>query len=99
MLAPYRNYRSTKEFVPENEEGLEDTLQAAVRIAMEYRMDLMNARASLYDTWRQIRVTANALKGVDYQTIEAARNMGASTWTILRRIVLPMLKPTAGSVA
>ncbi len=53
-----------KEFVPENEEGLEDTLQAAVRIAMEYRMDLMNARASLYDVWRQIRVTANALKGV-----------------------------------
>ncbi len=64
VLAPYRNYRSTKEFVPENEEGVEDTLQAAVRIAMEYRMDLMNARASLYDTWRQIRVTANALKGV-----------------------------------
>ena len=64
VLSPYRNYRSTKEFVPENEEGLEDTLQAAVRIAMEYRMDLMNARASLYDVWRQIRVTANALKGV-----------------------------------
>jgi hypothetical protein len=64
VLAPYRNYRSTKEFVPENEEGLEDTLQASVRIGMEYRMDLMNARASLYDTWRQIRVTANALKGV-----------------------------------
>ena len=64
-MAPYRNYRSTlKEFVPENEEGLEDTLQAAVRIALEYRMDLMNARASLYDAWRQIRVTANALKGV-----------------------------------
>ena len=65
VLAPYRNYRSTlKQFDPENEEGLEDTLQAAVRIAMEYRMDLMNARASLYDTWRQIRVFANALKGV-----------------------------------
>ncbi len=64
VLAPYRNYRSTlKEFVPENEEGLEDTLQAAVRIALEYRMDLMNDRASLYDAWRQIRVTANALKG------------------------------------
>ena len=47
VLGPYRNYRSTlKEFVPENEEGLEDTLQAAVRIALEYRMDLMNDRAS-----------------------------------------------------
>jgi hypothetical protein len=65
VLAPYRNYRSTlKEFAPSNEEGLEDTLQAAVRIALEYRMDLMNARASLYDQWRQIRVTANALRGV-----------------------------------
>jgi hypothetical protein len=64
-LAPYRNYRSTlKEFAPENEEGLEDLLQAAVRIALEYRMDLMNDRAQLYDAWRQIRVTANALKGV-----------------------------------
>jgi len=65
VLAPYRNYRSTlREFLPSNEEGLEDMLQAAVRIALEYRMDLMNARASLYDAWRQIRVTANALKGV-----------------------------------
>jgi iron(III) transport system permease protein len=41
---------------------------------------------------------ANALKGVDYQTIEAAKNMGASTWTVLRRIVLPMLKPTLFAV-
>jgi hypothetical protein len=65
VLAPYRNYDSRlKTFVPETEETLEDLLQAAVRIAMEYRMDLMNARASLYDAWRQIRVTANALKGV-----------------------------------
>jgi hypothetical protein len=65
VLAPYRNYRSTlKEFLPENEEGLEDLLQAAVRIALEYRMDLMNTRAQLYDAWRQIRFTANALRGV-----------------------------------
>ena len=35
-----------------------------VRIAMEYRLDLMNARAGLYDAWRQLRVTANALKGI-----------------------------------
>jgi Outer membrane efflux protein len=65
VLGPYRNYRSTlREFKAENEEGLEDTLQSAVRIALEYRMDLMNDRAQLYDAWRQIRVTANALKGV-----------------------------------
>lgn len=48
----------------DNEEDLEATLQAAVRIAMEYRLDLMNTRAQLYDFWRQIRVAANALKGV-----------------------------------
>ncbi len=47
VLAPYRNYRSTiKQFVPETEEGLEDLLQSAVRIALEYRMDLMNFRAA-----------------------------------------------------
>jgi hypothetical protein len=65
VLAPYRNYRSTlREFSQEDEGGLEDALQSAVRIALEYRMDLMNDRAALYDSWRQIRVTANALKGV-----------------------------------
>ena len=36
---------------------------------------------------------SSALNKVDYQTIEAARNMGASTLLILRRIVLPMLRP------
>jgi Outer membrane efflux protein len=65
VLEPYRNYRSTlQEFNPENEEGLEDLLESAVRIALEYRMDLMNNRAQLYDAWRQIRFFANALKGV-----------------------------------
>jgi hypothetical protein len=44
--------------------SLEDLLQTAVRISLENRLDLMNARAQLYDTWRQIRVSANALKGV-----------------------------------
>jgi hypothetical protein len=65
VLGPYRNYRSTlQKFVPETEEGLEDVLQSAVRIALEYRLDMMNFRAALYDSWRQIRVTANALKGI-----------------------------------
>jgi iron(III) transport system permease protein len=36
---------------------------------------------------------SSALAKVDYQTIEAARSMGASTWTILRRVVLPVLRP------
>ncbi len=67
VLGIYRNYRASRSginFVPEDEDGLEDLLQAAVRVALEYRLDLMNSRASLYDAWRQIRVTANALKGV-----------------------------------
>ncbi|SDS49097.1 iron(III) transport system permease protein [Pseudarthrobacter equi] len=49
-------------------------------------------------TTNHMLFVANALKGVDYQTIEAAKNLGASTWTILRRIVLPMLKPTLFAV-
>ena len=49
-------------------------------------------------TTNHMLFVANALKGIDYQTIEAARNLGASTWTILRRIVLPMLKPTLFAV-
>jgi hypothetical protein len=67
VLGIYRNYRAARSganFVPEDEDGLEDLLQAAVRVGLEYRLDLMNNRAQLYDTWRQIRVTANALKGV-----------------------------------
>jgi len=40
----------------------------------------------------------NALRNVDYQTIEAARNMGASPFTILRRVVLPVLLPSLTAV-
>ncbi|WP_425517278.1 ABC transporter permease [Paenibacillus sophorae] len=36
----------------------------------------------------------NALRKLDFQTVEAAKNMGASTFYILRRVVLPVLKPT-----
>lgn len=49
-------------------------------------------------TTNHMLFVGNALKGVDYQTIEAARNLGASDWTILRRVVLPMLKPTLFAV-
>ncbi len=48
----------------DNEDDLENVLIAAERVALERRLDLMNARAQLYDYWRQIRVSANALKGV-----------------------------------
>lgn len=35
-----------------------------------------------------------AITKIDYQTIEAAKQMGASDWKILRTVVLPVLKPT-----
>ena len=65
-LGIYRNYRASSgsSFRSEDEDGLEDLLQAAVRIGLEYRLDLMNNRAQLYDAWRQIRIAANTLKGV-----------------------------------
>ncbi len=42
----------------------EDVLLTAERIALENRYDLMNVRAALYDAWRQLKVTDNALLGV-----------------------------------
>lgn len=36
----------------------------------------------------------NAIRGIDYQVIEAAQNMGANNITIIRKVLLPMLKPT-----
>ena len=41
----------------------EDLLLAAERVMLENRLDLMNARAQLYDSWRQIRVASNGLLG------------------------------------
>ncbi len=35
----------------------------------------------------------NAIRGIDYQTVEAAKNMGASFPTIFARVVFPALKP------
>ena len=35
-----------------------------------------------------------AMRRVDYSTIEAARSMGASEWTMLTRVVLPVILPT-----
>jgi hypothetical protein len=47
-----------------NEDTLESLMKAAERTALERRLDVMNSRAGLYDSWRQLRVTANALRGV-----------------------------------
>jgi hypothetical protein len=60
--------RSVLGIYPKEGEAIEDQLEelliAAERVALENRLDLMNQRAALYDSWRQLRVTANALKGV-----------------------------------
>ena len=37
---------------------------------------------------------SNVIRKIDYSTIEAAKNMGASQFYILRKVVLPVLKPT-----
>ena len=39
-------------------------LEEAVRVALENRLDLMNARAQVTDARRQLELTANALQGV-----------------------------------
>ncbi|MGB4614262.1 MAG: iron ABC transporter permease, partial [Erysipelotrichaceae bacterium] len=35
----------------------------------------------------------NAINGIDYGTVEAAQNMGADQWSILKKVVLPTVKP------
>lgn len=40
----------------------------------------------------------NAMRSVDFQTVEAARNMGANQWYILRRVVLPVMLPSLFAV-
>jgi len=39
------------------------TAEEAFELAEEHRLDWMNRRAALVDAWRQIEITANALKG------------------------------------
>ncbi len=41
----------------------------------------------------------NAIHSIDYHTIEAAHNMGASDWKILFQVVLPTLLPTIYSLS
>ncbi|MBQ1445818.1 MAG: ABC transporter permease subunit, partial [Solobacterium sp.] len=36
----------------------------------------------------------NAIRGIDYNTVEAARNMGANPFKVLWKVVLPTLIPT-----
>lgn len=45
-------------------------------------------------TTNHIIFLSDAIRNIDYQTIEAAKNMKASTFYILRKVVLPVLKPS-----
>ena len=40
----------------------------------------------------------NAIRGIDYNTVEAARNMGAKPFKVLLKVVLPSLLPTLFSL-
>ncbi len=40
----------------------------------------------------------NAIRGIDYNTVEAARNMGAKPFTVLWKVVFPTLAPTMFSL-
>ncbi|GAA1391684.1 iron ABC transporter permease [Luteococcus peritonei] len=53
---------------------------------------------TLATTTNHLLFVSSALAGIDGQMLESARMMGASTSTILRRIVLPMLKPVLFAV-
>ncbi|KMY48412.1 ABC transporter permease [Peribacillus loiseleuriae] len=44
-------------------------------------------------TTNHIIFLSNAIKSIDYQIVEAAKNMGASPWQILIKVVLPVLRP------
>ena len=40
----------------------------------------------------------NAIRGIDYNTVEAARNMGAKPFKVLWKVVFPTLLPTMFSL-
>ena len=40
----------------------------------------------------------NAIRGIDYNTVEAARNLGAKPFKVLRKVVFPTLIPTMFSL-
>lgn len=45
-------------------------------------------------TANHIMFVRDALKNIDYQTIEAAQNMGVKSYRILLKVVIPTLKPS-----
>ncbi|WP_220140413.1 iron ABC transporter permease [Streptomyces sp. KM273126] len=53
---------------------------------------------TLTGTSHHLLFLTSALARVDHQTVEAAQQLGASSWRILRQVVLPVLKPTLFAV-
>jgi hypothetical protein len=53
-------------------DDIERAYAAATCAALENRLDLMNARAKLVDSWRQLRIWANSLMGVFNMGYQAA---------------------------
>ncbi len=49
-------------------------------------------------TSNHILFLRNAIRGIDYNTVEAARNMGAKPFTVLFKVVFPTLVPTLFSL-
>ncbi len=49
-------------------------------------------------TSNHILFLRNAIRGIDYNTVEAARNMGAKPFTVLWKVVFPTLLPTMFSL-
>lgn len=48
---------------------------------------------TLSSTGYHLLFMSAAISRVDFQTVEAARMMGGSDWAVLRRVVLPVLRP------
>ena len=55
--------RSLAAIVEDTTGEIDNFILIAQRVALENRLDLQNARAALYDAWRQLAVTANRLQG------------------------------------
>ncbi|UUX33466.1 ABC transporter permease [Fundicoccus culcitae] len=51
------------------------------------------AQMTIANTFNHIVLVRSAMKNVDYQTIEAARNMGVKEFRIITKVVLPQLAP------
>jgi hypothetical protein len=54
---------------------MDESYTATMQVALSHRLDLMNARGLVVDAWRQIKVTANALRGV----LNVQYNLGSAT--------------------